>query len=650
MQFNKILPYLLSLVIFYLVTAAFFQEVAFKGKTLPQHDVIQYEGMSQWPNTHLEKTGERPLWNTGMFSGMPNYAVSFGVENWPVYSLRRLASKIFFTYPIPSLLLTNLICCWILLLSFNVKQKIATIGALVYGFNTFLIVTIEAGHLTKILALGLAALVIAGLRFTFSKKYLVGIPLLCTALAVELMMDHIQITYYLAMVCAVYAISALVVKLQEKDTKSVPVIIAIVLGASLLAVGTVVSKVWLMKEYSAYTIRGERLLTPTEQEKASKPEEGLSREYAFNWSEGKMESLTLLVPSFYGGGSGEKVREGSNVHELFERVAGAQRTRQLMKADQLKVPMYFGDQPFTSGPAYAGAITCFLFILGLLVAENRNRIWMGIGVLLTLFIAWGSNFSAFNYFLFDYFPLFNKFRSPSMALLLTIMLMTLLGFIGLNNVLNSKFTNEIKTKLLAASGITVGLLVIILLYSMMGDFSAPKDLSYGQQFFGDQSKTVSQFAAALAADRASFMRTDAFKGIILILIAVGLIWFYLKNSLAKVWVIAGIGLLTFGDMWIVAKRYLYDAKFEKNAVKSAHKKSKADDLILADQDPHYRVFNLRGAFQEAYTSYFHKSIGGYHAAKLRRYNDLIENRLAIEQQKLVQTLQSGSQDFSSLAH
>lgn len=648
MQINKFIPHLAGLVIFYLVVAVFFQEVAFKNKSLPQHDLIQYEGMSKWPADHLEKTGERPLWNTGMFAGMPNYEVSFGADNWPVYSLRRLAANIFFNYQVPSLMLINMICCWLLLLSFKVKPKIAIIGALVYAFNTYLIVTIEAGHFTKILAIAFGALIISGLKYVFSGKYLWGIPILCLALAVELMVNHIQITYYLIFVCAGFAISELYFKLKEKQTKPIFIATLIVLGASLLAVGTMTSKLWLTKEYAEYTIRGERLLTPSAEEEASKPKDGLSREYAFNWSQGKMETLTLLVPYFSGGGSGEKLSKGSNVHELFEQVAGKQRTNQLVKSNQIRVPMYFGDQPFTSGPIYAGAITCFLFILGLLVVENRSRYWILAGAILTMFIAWGWNFSTFNYFLFDHLPFFNKFRSPSMALALTVLLMNLLGFLALNQLSELKMTPAIKQKLLVASGITIGMVVLILMYSFIGDFSTAKDVQYGQQIFGDKGDVAAQFASALEADRASFIRSDSLKSIVLVLLTTGLIWMYLTQSISKLWLILGIGALAFGDMWIVAKRYLYDAKFEKQAIKKAHVKTVADDFILRDQDPHYRVYNLREGFQGASTSYFHKSIGGYHAAKLRRYQDVIENRLMPEQQKLVEGLRAGNQDFSGL--
>ena len=646
MQLNKSLPYLAGLVIFYLVVAVFFKEIAFENKSLPQHDLMQYEGMSKWPLDHLKKTNERPLWNSGMFSGMPSYMVSFGPDNWPVYSLRRLASNLFFNYPVPSLLLINMICCWILLLSFKVKPKIAIIGALVYAFNTYLIVTIEAGHFTKILAIAFGGLIIAGLKYVFTGRYIWGIPLLCTALAIELMVDHLQITYYYIFVCAAFGISELYFRLKEKQSKQMIYAAVIILGACLLALGSMTSKLWLVKEYASYSIRGERLLTPDNEE--SKPKNGLSREYAFNWSQGKLESLTLLVPYFNGGGSSERLSKGTDVYKLFEKVAGKQRTEQLIKTNQVRIPMYFGDQPFTSGPIYAGAITCFLFILGLLIVENRTRFWVLSGAILTMLIAWGSNFAWFNYFLFDYLPFFNKFRSPSMALSLTVLLMNMLGFVALNQITDLKMTSDVKRKLMISSGITLGLLVLILLYSFVGDFSTEKDLRYGQQIFGQQGDIANQFALALENDRASAIRFDAFKSILLVVVSLGLIWAYLNQSLTKLWLILGIGVLAFGDMWIVAKRYLYKEKFERQAQKT-HVKTAADEMILQDKDPHYRVFNLREGLQGgASTSYFHKSIGGYHAAKMRRYQDLIEHQLTPESQELIGSIQSRSLDFSNL--
>lgn len=645
---NKKLYPLLSIGLFYLITVFYFQAEVIQNKSLPQSDVIQFEGMSKWPVDYRKVTGEEALWNEGMFAGMPDYMIATGTANPIPNKIHKIFANLLPSGDAASLFLLSVICFYILLLAFNVNPILATFGSLIYAFNTYNIINIEVGHVTKTWAIAYASLVLAGLRYSFKGKWLFGIPLTALGLAMELRADHIQITYYLVFVCVLYVLSEIIFGLKKQELGKLTKVGVMLLVVALISGGTVVCKLWISKEYAEYSIRGERLLTPESGTESKNPKEGLDKDYAFSWSQGKMESFTLLVPYFQGGGSGEKLKEGSNVYDFFVQTIGKQRTQQLIKSNGMRVPLYFGDQPFTAGPLYAGAITCFLFVLGLFVVEARHKYWMLAAALLAMFFAWGRNLEFFNYFMFDYFPMFNKFRSVSMALSMTLILMPLLGFIGLNKLLFSKFNEANQKKLFIATGVVGGLCLMVLLYGMGGNFSLEKDMATAQQLFKDNQQAISGYVSALEADRGSFLRGDAFRSLLLVLVAASLIWAAMKEKFSATITMVVIGVIAFGELWHVDKRYLYDAKFERQAIKQAHQKTPADEFILRDKDPHYRVYNLRNGFREAYTSYYHKSIGGYHAAKMRRYQDLIENRLVLEQQKLVTLLQSGQRDFSSL--
>lgn len=648
MNSKQIIPIIAALVIFYIATAFFFQAEVFQNKSLPQSDVIQFEGMSHWPIEYRNNEKEEALWNEGMFAGMPDFMVSTGNASPIPNTLHTIFSNLLPIAHSGNLLLLSLICFYILLLAFDVNPILAIFGALVYAFNTYNIINIEVGHVTKMWTIAYSSLVIAGLRYSFKGKMWWGIPLTALGLTLNLRGSHIQITYYLVFVCSIYLISEIVWYVRKRELVKLTKIGTFLLLVAIISGGTVACTLWVSKEYSKYSIRGERLLTPEAGTESKNLKEGLDKDYAFSWSQGVEESFTLLVPFYKGGSSGEKLYKGSNVYEFFERAFGKQQTKRFLKTNGIRVPMYFGDQPFTAGPLYAGAITCFLFVLALFVVDARHKYWMLTAATLALLFAWGDNFKALNYFLFDHFPLFNKFRSVSMALSMTLILMPLLGFIGLDKILKTKFSENTQRKLFIATGIVGGFCLLLIFSSFGADYSVAKDQNTAQQLFKDNKQLIAQFITALEADRGSFLRSDAFRSLALILIVAGLIWATLKEKISLTIAMVAIGILSFGELWVVGKRYLYDAKFEKQAIKQAHQQKPADTFILKDKDPHYRVYNLRGGFQEAYTSYFHRSIGGYHAAKMRRYQDLIEKRLSAEQQQLIGMLQTQKLDFSSL--
>lgn len=635
LSISQLYPYLLAIPIFYLVTFIFFKPEISEGKKIPQSDHIQFMGMSRSPIEYQKKTGEQALWNDGMFGGMPEY---FGATNVPDGFINHLAILLrggFDGGSSAQLLFLCLMSFWILLLAYRVQPWIATGGALLFAFSTFYIISIHVGHVTKMWAIGFAPLILAGLHLALRRQQMwLGAALAATGIALQIRSNHLQITFYLVLFCLIYGLVELYMAYAEK--RVVPFLRAslLVLAGIGLAYGVSYGRLSLIREYTPHTIRGERQLTP--QEGSGEAKEGLDKGYAFSWSQGKWESFTLLIPHFYGGSSNEKLGENSATYQLLEDAARAgQINRAQARQFVERAPLYFGDQPFTAGPLYAGAIVCFLFVLGLFVLPTDVRIWLGAGVLLSLMLAWGRNLEWFNYTLFDYFPLFNRFRSVSMALYVALTLLPLGASLTLYRLWQTRSLPEIK-HLYYAFGLTGGVALLFWLGAGLRDYTAPVDAQIGD------------IASALRADRESLFRSDALRSFVLITLAFGALWAALRQKLAWHYAAMIVLVLAVGDVFLVSKRYLSYEDFEQDMSKRAHPKTEADELILKDTDPHYRVLNLDNTFTEAYTSYYHKSIGGYHPAKMRRYQDLIERVLAAQVSAVGDSLRKGSTDFGAL--
>jgi len=650
MNFSRIIPYIVSILVFYLATLSYFYPELLENKSLGQTDVVQFEGMSKRSVDYKKKNdGKQALWNDAMFSGVPDYLIATGVPEAALLTLKQITNGFLNKKTSAHLLFTHMFCFWVLLLSFRVRPWLAMIGALAFAFSSYNIINIEAGHVTKSWAIAYSALVLAGIHLIFKKNLLLGFGILAFGLSLQIGAPHYQITFYLVFVCLAYSISELIFAIKEKRLAFFAKQAGIMIIAIILAFGTAIARLWMTQEYSPYSIRGEKLLTPTEgNNQETQNKDGLDKDYAFSWSQGKMETFTLLIPYFYGGGSGEQLEEGSNVYKTISRAFGKQQADRLTGVGPV-VPMYHGDQPFTSGPLYMGAIICFLFVLAMLLLPNRLRWWLLVGTIISMMFAWGRNLAFFNYFLFDYFPGFNKFRSVSMALSMTMMLMPLAGMLALDKLIDLQLDKDIQRKLLYAVAATGGLAILIAVFGGMGSFTTPADTSFPQRLGINDNNVAGDFVKALRADRLSYLRQDAFRSGILIILAGGAIYLLLIGKISKTILLATLGVLMVGDVWLVGKRYMYPAQFRKNAVKQAHQKSAADDAILKDKDPHYRVFTVGSFYEEAQTSYYHKSIGGYFAAKLMRYNDLIQRKLFPEQNTVITALRNGrAPDFNNV--
>ncbi|PIN28689.1 YfhO family protein [Prevotella intermedia] len=632
---KKCLPDAIVVALFAVISFAYFLVPVSQGKILFRHDSQAGVGMGQELTEYEQRTGEVTRWTNSLFSGMPTYQIS------PAYSSTDGLSAVMAAYHLwlPDyvwFLFAYLLGFYILLRAFNFRQSLAALGSILWAFSSYFLIIIAAGHLWKVMALAYLPPMIAGVVLAYRGKYLWGFIVTAVFTAFEVKANHVQMTYYYLFIVLFMVVAYLVQAIREKRLQHFLKASGVLVAAALIGVAINISNLYHTWEYQKESMRGKSELTKANS--ANQTSSGLDRDYITQWSYGVDETLTLLVPDAKGGASVPLSQNATAMAKANPEVQNM--LPQLYEA----VPQYFGTQPGTSGPVYVGAFVLFLFVLGLFIVKTPLKWALLAATILSVLLSWGHNFMGFTNFFLDYVPMYAKFRTVASILVIAEFTIPLLAALALKRIVDEPTVLTKNMKFVYASlALTAGVaLVMALMPSMMGPFISEQERQMLSGIQGMTPDVQNMMLSSIATMRAAMVSADAWRSIIVIIIGVAMLLLYKAQKIKPLYLIVGISALCLIDLWQVDKRYLNDEMFVPKSERDTPQQATATDMeILKDKALSYRVLNFAsGAFNENNTSYFHKSIGGYHPAKLRRYQEMIDKYIAPEMQAAMQAIGS----------